>query len=114
MQDYSGQLAVQKWQRRKSGSASSTIVTVTPLAPSLTTYDLGVRVRKNQIAEKEAYLFYEDGGIGVYRQDGGKADISPPYLEDNADGARRCFVTGLRLPSVCIMDTEHEASPRAH
>ena len=36
--------------------------------------------------EKEAFLFMrirtEDGGIGVHRQDGGTADVRPPFTED--------------------------------
>ena len=60
----------------------------------------------------------EDGGIGVHRQDGGKAERRPPFTEDclggllpwwfqDADGARRCRATGLIVSNVCIMDRKH-------
>ena len=33
------------------------------------------------------------------------------WLKD-AGGARRCLVTGLMLPNVCIMDREHDVTDR--
>ena len=71
---------------------------------------------------KEANLFIrtrtEDGGIGVHRQDGGKAEMSPPFNEEclrgltqwwfkDANGASRCVATGLMLSNGCIMDRQH-------
>ena len=56
--------------------------------------------------------------VGVRRLDGGNAESNPLYLEDvprswtqwlfkDANGAKRCMVTGLMLPNVCIMNGEH-------
>ena len=73
--------------------------------------------------EKDAYLFvwFRKGRwmfFGVHRQDGDKVDVHPPYKRDSLRGlmqwwfqdavaARRCFVTGLMLPNVCMVNRKH-------
>ena len=100
--------------------AKSTIVTVTPFcaftgrkADAPFSWYTRQYTQEDTEREKEAYLF-----IRIRTEDGGMADIGPPFTEDclwgltqwwcrDANGARRCLATGLMLPNVCIMDRKH-------
>ena len=75
----------------------------------------GFNLHKKKQSDKWKRIFLirertEDGGIGVHKQDGGNAEISPLFIEDclkswtqlwfhkDANGARRYMTTGLMLP----------------
>ena len=73
--------------------AASTIRTVTPSPPSLggrrTIHAHGTRAntrRRKRVVRRRCTFFIrvriEDGGLGVHKQERGKAELHPPFTED--------------------------------